>query len=125
MTTATLYLPWPNKVLSPNARVHWGKLSIAKRAAKAEAYYIVRAARLMNIKASTLTVRVQFFPPDRRHRDTDNMLASCKAAFDGLSWAFGIDDSRWDLSIAPRGGVEKGGKVRVDLEWAGADEKAA
>lgn len=122
MTSATVYLPWPDRRLSPNARVHWSHLSRAKKAAKRTAYYTALEAGLSKIDTDTISVKVSFFPPDRRPRDTDNMLASCKAALDGISQAIGIDDSKWNLSIAPRGPVEKEGMVKVELEWTARDE---
>ena len=51
-------------------------------------------------------------PPDKRRRDMDNMLASIKAALDGVSAVIGVDDSKWRLSmhVAP---PVKDGRVRV------------
>jgi crossover junction endodeoxyribonuclease RusA len=117
MPDASIFLPWPDKRLSPNARQHWASLARAKKAAKRAAYYTALEAGLGKIEAETISVRVSFFPPDRRPRDTDNAFASCKAAFDGIAQAIGIDDSKWNITIAPRGPVEKSGMVKVDLEW--------
>jgi Holliday junction resolvase RusA-like endonuclease len=39
-----------------------------------------------------LPLRVTFYPPDRRRRDDDNMIASFKSARDGLADALGVDD---------------------------------
>ncbi len=114
---AEIFLPWPDKKLSPNARHHWSVVASAKKAAKRAAYYTVLEAGLGKINAERINVRVSFYPPDRRPRDTDNALASCKAAFDGLSQAIGIDDSRWELTISPRGPIEKNGLVKVELQW--------
>ena len=120
MNTASLFLPWPDKRLSPNARIHWAKLAGAKSAAKRLAYYAVLEAGIGKIDADKISVRYVFYPPDNRARDTDNMLASCKAFGDGIALAIGIDDSKWELSIAPRGPVEKHGMVKVELEWVEA-----
>lgn len=117
MQTAELFLPWPDKRLSPNARVHWSTLAKAKKAAKREAYYAALEAGVRDIKADSLLVRFSFYPPDRRARDVDNMLASMKAANDGIAQAVGIDDSAWTISISPRGPIEKNGMVKVELEW--------
>ena len=120
MPEASLFLPWPDKRLSPNARIHWAKLAGAKSAAKRLAYYAVLEAGIGKIDADKISVRYVFYPPDNRARDTDNMLASCKAFGDGIALAIGIDDSKWELSIAPRGPVEKHGMVKVELEWGEA-----
>lgn len=117
MNKAELFLPWPDKRLSPNSRVHWSTLARAKKVAKQEAYYTALEAGIGKIDADSLLVRYSFYPPDRRARDADNMLASMKAAADGIALAVGIDDSAWTISIAPRGPVEKNGMVKVELEW--------
>jgi len=114
--TLSISLPWPSKTLSPNARVHWRRVAEIKKLAKRDAFYATKTLT-REIPADKLSVRLSFFPPDRRARDTDNMLSSMKAALDGISQAVGIDDSKWLLQIAPRGEPVKGGKVVVDLEW--------
>lgn len=125
MTTATIFLPWPDKRLSPNGRYHWTQLARAKKAAKRTAHYTALEAGLGKLEAERLVVRVSFYPPDRRPRDTDNMVSSCKAFFDGISQAIGIDDSKWTLILEPRGAIEKNGMVKVVLDWTQAQEAAA
>src|SRR3546814_8129920 len=39
-----------------------------------------------------LPVKITFCPPDRRHRDDDNMIASFKSGRDGMCEALGIND---------------------------------
>lgn len=115
---ADIFLPWPDKRLSPNARVHWSSLARAKKAAKRTAYYTTLEAGIGKIDADSLSVKYSFFPPDRRARDADNILSSCKAYQDGIAQAIGIDDSKFEITIAPRGPVERAGMVKVELEWA-------
>jgi crossover junction endodeoxyribonuclease RusA len=115
---ATIFLPWPDRRLSPNARVHWSSLARAKKQAKRDAYYTTLESGIGRIDTQRLNVRVSFFPPDRRPRDIDNAFASCKAAFDGIASAIGVDDANWEISIAPRGPIEKSGMVKIELEWA-------
>ena len=38
---------------------------------------------------------IDFYPPDRRARDDDNMIASFKSGRDGIADALGIDDKRF------------------------------
>jgi crossover junction endodeoxyribonuclease RusA len=38
---------------------------------------------------------LEFYPPDRRPRDDDNMVASFKAGRDGIAQAMGINDKRF------------------------------
>lgn len=116
--TAVVYLPWPDKRLSPNARVHWRALAHAKKMARRVAYYSVKEAGIGKIEADSLLVRYSFFPPSRRKYDLDNLIASMKASADGIADAVGVDDSAWTLAVSPRGPVEKNGMVKVELEWA-------
>jgi len=42
-----------------------------------------------------IKMKITFYPPDRKRRDDDNMIASFKAARDGLADALGVDDRRF------------------------------
>lgn len=96
-------LPWPDKRLSPNARSHWSRTSRVKRNARQEAALLARAALGPGVKAigvelaegGSIPVKITFYPPDRRFRDDDNMIASFKAARDGIADALGIDDRKF------------------------------
>ncbi len=56
---------------------------------------------------------VDFYPPDKRARDQDNMLAAFKAGFDGLADALKVNDKRFRLH--PYVKDEIGGMVRVTI----------
>lgn len=113
----TLIMPWPQALgLSPNHRVHW---SVQRRAKKAlrEAWAwqaVQQGAPYMAVQP--LEVSLTFVPPDRRARDMDNMLASCKAGLDGLADVLGVDDKHWRLSLSVA--KEIGGFVRVEVRSA-------
>lgn len=115
--TAKFFLSWPDKRLSPNSRVHWSTLSKAKKKAKHDAYYLALEAGLGKINADRLSVKMTFYPPSRRRYDLDNLIASHKAALDGISRAVGIDDSKFDLVFSMAGAIEKNGMVKVELMW--------
>lgn len=72
---------------SPNARGHWAAKSNATRRLRAHAH----AMALSSVPAASrqlwasANARLVLRVPDRRRRDTDNLLASCKAVFDGLA----------------------------------------
>jgi crossover junction endodeoxyribonuclease RusA len=122
-------LPWPPKDLSPNARVHWSKKSAAAKAYRHECGWTVKAAQLalaldagkhVDPKFSAsgpITLDIEFFEPDKRARDIDNMLASIKSGIDGIADALGVNDRRFVYSI--RRGEIIGGmvKVRISEEW--------
>lgn len=54
-----------------------------------------------------------FYPPDRRSRDDDNLIASFKAGRDGLALALGIDDKRF--VTFPFVHTQTGGMIKVRL----------
>lgn len=112
-----LILPWPSRDLHPNARVHWRVKSKATKAARAAACLLARQAgwAALQLPAGRLHLWIDFYPPDRRRRDDDGLLASMKAARDGIADALGIDDSRFISHPYVRGEVRKGGEVRISI----------
>lgn len=111
-------LPWPSPTLSPNARPHWALLAKTKKSYRARCRVLGLQAGLGTIKADSqrLSVHLDFYPPDRRARDWDNMVASMKAGLDGLADAMGVDDSRWRLSFEICDETATGGRVVVMVE---------
>ena len=65
--------------------------------------------------AGTLALVVTFHAPDKRRRDLDNLLASMKADFDGLSQALGVDDQLFNPLTLRRGEQVKGGAVVLEV----------
>jgi crossover junction endodeoxyribonuclease RusA len=114
--TFDLDLPWPPAQLSPNRRQHWAKAAAARKAYRARCRAIAAAAGVGAVLAGKerLEVALTFFPPDRRGRDWDNMLASMKSGLDGLADATGIDDRHWRLSFDVDAPVP-GGQVLVRM----------
>ncbi len=106
-------LPWPPKDLSPNARVHWSKKSKAAKAYRAACWALCREAGLTVDWEGAIHAWIDFFPPDRRHRDDDNMIAAFKSGRDGLANALGVDDKRF--RIHPYVQDQIGGMVKVRL----------
>lgn len=95
-----IYLPFPPKSLSPNARLHWSAIAREKKAFRLECFFEARRQGITKLKeAKALTVALEFFPPDRRARDWDNMLAAMKSGLDGLADALGVDDRNWRLTF--------------------------
>lgn len=97
-----IVLPWPDKRLSPNARLHWRAKVGPKQAAKIKAGWLTVAAKgYYNVKEALgatdgpIPVQMRFYPPDRRHRDDDNMIGSMKQARDAIAEALGVDDRRF------------------------------
>lgn len=107
-------LPWPDRKLHPNARCHWRAKAPVVKKARADAAWLTWAHVGRNLKWPGARVSVTFNPPDNRRRDIDGMIASHKAAQDGIADALGIDDSKFQLSYAI-GTPIKGGSVRVEI----------
>lgn len=109
-----LTMPWPIlRGLSPNHRVHWAAKAKAKKSLRAAWAWEATKQGARRMEAGKLAVSLTFVPPDRRARDMDNMLASCKAGLDGLADVLGVDDRHWSLSLAVAD--EVGGFVRVGI----------
>jgi len=117
MTAATLELSWPDKRLSPNARLHWARLhSVRTTAARVATMECLVQHVPRNIGASTVYAGFVFLPPDRRARDKDNMIGAMKAAQDGIAKWIGVDDSKW-VQTYEIGEPVKAGKVVINLRW--------
>ena len=56
-----------------------------------------------------------FYPPDKRKRDLDNLLASMKPSIDGVCEALNFDDSRIKEISVSWGKIIKGGMVTMEL----------
>lgn len=107
-------LPWPPRALSPNARTHWRKKAPITKAYKHACWALVKEARIVApVSAGRLHLWLDFYPPDRRARDDDNMIASFKAGRDGIALALGIDDKRFVTH--PFVSDEIGGFVKVRI----------
>jgi crossover junction endodeoxyribonuclease RusA len=94
-------LPWPDRRLSPNARVHWSKKARVSKRARKDAFILTCSAIQLNpldMLGDTLPLHITFRPKDRRRRDEDNLIASMKPYLDGIAQALGVDDSRFRLS---------------------------
>lgn len=112
-----LILPWPSRLLHPNARVHWAAKSKATKAARADAHLLAKAAgwHRETLPDGPLHVWIDGYPTDRRRRDADGLLSSMKAALDGIAEALGVDDRRFVPHPWVKGEVRKGGEVRVRI----------
>ena len=93
--TYTIALPAGLKLLSLNDRLHW-------RERNSRAQELKRATWVMALNAGIprlerVSVVVEYQPPDRRHRDGDNISPAGKAALDGIVAAKVLagDDKRY------------------------------
>lgn len=104
---ASLSIPtgWPSSNLSPNGRPNRWQKAKSLRQAKNEGFIATLAAKPVGFQfgPGPLKVYIHAFPPTRpqgggRHPDDDNLIASAKAFLDGIAFALGVDDSRFDIA---------------------------
>lgn len=113
---SNVVFPWPPKELSPNSRLHHMALHRVKKAYRNVCWLLAKKA---GISAETLgdakkaEVHLVFYPPDRRGRDMDNMIASMKAGLDGLADALGMDDKHFKVTFDVSDDI--GGMVKVSV----------
>lgn len=107
-------LPWPPKALNPNTRhAHWSIKAKAAKAYRTACKAIAQASSMKAPNTPKIALWIEFVPPDRRHRDDDNLVASFKAGRDGLADALGVDDRRFVCRHTVSD--EVGGMVRVSI----------
>lgn len=93
-STYTITLPAGLKLLSLNDRLHWRERNSRAQELKRAAWVMALNARVPQL--DRVSVVVEYQPPDRRHRDADNISPAGKAALDGIVAARCLpgDDSR-------------------------------
>ena len=95
-------------------------MAAIKKKARADACILATVAMSLKAKRAIaaiegrIPIEVRFYPPDNRHRDDDNMIASFKAARDGIADALGVDDRRF-RPVYKFMDPEKPGRVEVDI----------
>lgn len=107
-------LPWPNKGLSPNARLHHMALAKLKAAYRQQCRLLANQHKQPIPDAPALVL--EFMPPDRRRRDRDNLLASMKSGIDGVCDALGVDDSAFDPLVVSMKEPVRGGAVILRIQ---------
>ncbi len=108
-----LTLPWPPKGISPNSRTHWRKKAPITKAYKRACWALTLQSGMVAPACEKIALWLDFYPPDRRQRDDDNMIASFKAGRDGIAQALGIDDKRF--RTFPFVQTQIGGYIKVRL----------
>ena len=103
-----IMLPWPDTVQRK-----------AVKSARRVSYFetILKTSGKRAAPIGSISYRCSFFPPDRRARDEDNLLASMKSSLDGIAEALRVNDKCFHI-LEPFVGVpERPGRVEVDLYW--------
>ena len=108
-------LPWPPIALNPNSKKHWQTKRVAAKKYKADCYMFSRVAGLLAPESEKIHVFIEFFQPDNRRRDQDNMIASTKYLLDGVAEAIGVDDVRFVLHPLFSDTRIKGGIIKIKI----------
>lgn len=118
-TVSSVEVSWPVRALSPNGRAHHFAKYRAKKAARKEAFYATKAAKV-GICAGDVPVLITlvFHPPTKNLPDEDNAVAGMKSYLDGVADALGINDSGFRLNRPVIAEPVKGGKVVIHIEEA-------
>lgn len=112
-----LVLPYPPRELNPNARVHFHKKAPIVRKAKQDAFYVAFQHRGLFSNSDRLRAVVRVYSKTAAPYDTDNMLANCKAYYDGIFEGLGINDTLIDDNRCIRCGVDKfNPRVEITIE---------
>lgn len=106
-------LPWPPATLSPNARGSWRTKETDRKQYKFLCGYLAKQAKGTIPAAEQIPLNIIFYPPTKRRRDLDNMLASIKYGLDGIADAWGINDANFRPITIDAAEPVKGGKVVV------------
>lgn len=106
-------LPWPPRELSPNSRTHWARKSVITKSYRDACFILAKEAKLSVDWDGDIHLWIDFYPPDKRHRDDDNLVSSFKAGRDGIAAAIGVNDKRFRTH--PWVKSEIGGMVKIKM----------
>lgn len=122
-----LELPAGMKLLSLNDRFHWRERNRRAQAIKDAAIVMARKLKIPPLERAVIIA--EYLPPDKRHRDPDNISPAAKAAIDGLVTAKVLpgDDKRYVSGFACTIGaqVPKGMLVLHIVEQPGGTSAGA
>lgn len=108
-------LPWYDSCLSPNSREHWSKKIGSKNKLK-DAGWVLALEQGKPERQDTYHLKIVFHPPDKKHRDLDNCLASIKAALDGIALAWEVNDKQFRPITIDFGDVVNNGSIVIKLD---------
>lgn len=111
-----IILPWFNPLLAANAQYKKFATSRARAKARIDGNFAARASGAKKLDWKAVDAHWTFYPPINRTHDKTNLLASMKAAQDGVADAIGIDDSKWTPTGVVIAGTVKGGQVILTIK---------
>lgn len=105
-------LGWPAAALSPNARGHWSKKARANKMAMTEVLCLL--PRSTCIPKGSMAVWLQFYQPDLKARDVDNLTACMKPYIDAIFRLGKANDNQIRKIISEK--LPPDGNPRVELK---------
>ena len=111
-----LILPFPPRILNPNKKAHWTVKNEAAQAYKRACFYLAKQAGWFGVEFTPrVHLWIDFYPPDKRAYDDDNIAAAFKSGRDGIAESLGINDRRFISrpTLHPFDPAFSGVKVRV------------
>jgi len=113
----------PNRLLSPNARVHWRTRHKAGADDVEEVALLARAASfgVKGLPWDIAHIDIEWVSKDKRKRDIDNLLSASKYFIDSLRWGgIIVDDSAENVtySLSYRISKEEGPKTIIRIKPA-------
>lgn len=108
-----IMLPWPDRILWPNSRSHWGAKARRAKIARSTGFGLAREKYSPGNYHGPLHVEFVFYPPSRRAWDQDNCVAALKNYLDGVFQGLGMDDRQVKATATSQGEVMKHGGVKV------------
>lgn len=110
-----IVLDWPPKELNPNRRIHWRVKNDATKMYRDGCHILTIQARASApVGDGPIPMTIDFYPPDKHHRDDDNMISAFKAGRDGVADALGVNDRRFKPLYHFNDPI-KGGKIVVNI----------
>lgn len=111
-------LSWPAPELSPNGRAHPMVVARFKKAARNEAGWATKIARPIRWSPpeGEIPVRIIAHPkPTGPKPDADNLIASMKAAFDGIADVLEVNDRQFAAPTIEWGERCRNGLIVVEI----------
>lgn len=109
-------LVWPNAKLSPNVKQHWAVKAAVVKKYRRECFIETKFQIPKPVRpAGKLTLELEFYPPQKREYDRDNLIARMKSGIDGMADALGINDKEFATLVAKVADPKKGGFVMVRI----------
>lgn len=118
--TIRVELPWFCRGVSPNQRVHWAIRSRATKKLKQLSYFATLEAlsgKFPPKVVERVNISLNFYPPDRRPRDEDNLVACMKSYLDGIAMGLKLNDRCFHIQSLHVGNPVKPARICVVLTF--------